>query len=154
MATSELFEAILLQLDMRDLLLSAVRVCKAWGDAIDTSPANRQALFFDPIPASRRPLVQDLVLNPLLVKQLRRASSNSAPWPSGDGSASYLWYNPKGEDVLLGDPMLRGCGLILRKLLEALVGHPCLTWILYSRMPYHIQSLTQSHQVTYRSTVF
>lgn len=51
MQTSELLETILLQLPIRDLLLTTPLVCKAWQAAITASPRLRQALFLTPLKA-------------------------------------------------------------------------------------------------------
>ncbi|KAI1190618.1 hypothetical protein F5B17DRAFT_385892 [Nemania serpens] len=48
-AIPELLEAILLQLDITSLLVSASRVNKMWNHLIETSPAIQQALFFQPV---------------------------------------------------------------------------------------------------------
>lgn len=75
----ELFEAILLNLDMIELLLLAPRVCRRWHDVIGQSPAIQQALYFSPVPAKSPSRSGESdgddaaaikpVLNPLLVKQ-------------------------------------------------------------------------------------
>ncbi|PYH32459.1 F-box protein [Aspergillus neoniger CBS 115656] len=65
----ELLEMILLQLDMRTLLVSAQRVCRAWHTLIKDSSSLQTLLFFkpatDPFPTElrARELVED---NPLL----------------------------------------------------------------------------------------
>ncbi|KAK6068895.1 F-box domain-containing protein [Seiridium cupressi] len=46
--TLELLECILVNLDMRTLLVSAQRVCRTWHSLINTSPALQVALFFKP----------------------------------------------------------------------------------------------------------
>ncbi|KAJ6574456.1 hypothetical protein B0H19DRAFT_603891 [Mycena capillaripes] len=85
LSTPELLEATLLQLPMRDLLVTAPLVCKTW-HATTLSPAIRRALFFDADPsASKR------VRNPLLRKLFppffarpppaNSQRSNSRAWP-------------------------------------------------------------------------
>ena len=50
LSTGELLEAILLQLDMRTLLVCAPLVCQHWRSSISDSPALQSALFFSPAP--------------------------------------------------------------------------------------------------------
>ncbi|KAL4954382.1 hypothetical protein BDW69DRAFT_163300, partial [Aspergillus filifer] len=47
--TPELLEMILVQTDMRTLLISAQRVCRTWKALIDHSPSLQRALFFTPV---------------------------------------------------------------------------------------------------------
>ncbi|KAK2012380.1 F-box domain-containing protein [Colletotrichum eremochloae] len=49
LAIPELLEAILVQVDMRTLLVSAGRVSRTWKAFMDGSPALQQALFFKPV---------------------------------------------------------------------------------------------------------
>ncbi|KAK1997975.1 F-box domain-containing protein [Colletotrichum falcatum] len=49
LAIPELLEAILVQVDMRTLLLSAGRVSRTWKALMDGSPALQQTLFFMPV---------------------------------------------------------------------------------------------------------
>lgn len=90
---------------MATLLLSANRVCKTWHEVLNTSPALRQALYFDPEPIRIKShqecqaveALNGAVLNPLLAKffapcffdfshetgHRRRANSfYSMPWVS------------------------------------------------------------------------
>ncbi|KAK0638568.1 hypothetical protein B0T16DRAFT_227119 [Cercophora newfieldiana] len=53
LATPELVEAILLQVDRRLLLTSAQRVCTSWHDIIATSPSLQRYLFFLASPATK-----------------------------------------------------------------------------------------------------
>lgn len=46
---AELLEAVLLELDMRTLLVSAQRVSKHWHAVIKHSPRIQQALFYTPV---------------------------------------------------------------------------------------------------------
>ncbi|KAH9908335.1 F-box domain-containing protein [Xylariomycetidae sp. FL2044] len=77
LGVTELLEAILLQLDMTSLLVSASRVNSTWHHLIQTSPAIQQALFFRPMISGRSadandarpPPSEDLVMNPLLVRK-------------------------------------------------------------------------------------
>ncbi|KAK1490437.1 F-box domain-containing protein [Colletotrichum tamarilloi] len=50
LAIPELLESILVQVDMRTLLVSASRVSRTWKAFMDGSPAVQQALFFKPVP--------------------------------------------------------------------------------------------------------
>ncbi|KAK1598868.1 F-box domain-containing protein [Colletotrichum navitas] len=49
LAIPELLEAILVQVDMRTLLVSVSRVSRTWKAFVDGSPALQQALFFKPV---------------------------------------------------------------------------------------------------------
>ncbi|KAF6832692.1 F-box domain-containing protein [Colletotrichum musicola] len=49
LAIPELLESILVHVDMKTLLVSAPRVCKAWKATMDESPAVQQTLFFKPV---------------------------------------------------------------------------------------------------------
>ncbi|KAJ6443027.1 Histone-lysine N-methyltransferase EZH2 [Purpureocillium lavendulum] len=74
LSTAELLEAILLDVDMRTLLVSAPRVCRRWHAVVASSPALQRALFLHPedgdgsqdgdrscIPEKRQnPLLKDL----------------------------------------------------------------------------------------------
>ncbi|KAF7594155.1 hypothetical protein BBP40_010004 [Aspergillus hancockii] len=62
--TPELLETILLDLDLRTLLTSAQRTCRAWINLIRDSIALQRALYFTLASESRSP---EKVLNPLLV---------------------------------------------------------------------------------------
>ncbi|KAI0906546.1 hypothetical protein F4823DRAFT_74798 [Ustulina deusta] len=62
--TAELLEEILLQVDMRTLLTTAQLVSRQWHDLITSSPALKQALYFEPIVRPKGPTTQ----NPLLVE--------------------------------------------------------------------------------------
>ncbi len=63
LALPEVLEAILLELPIRDLLTSAPLVSKSWNEAITSSAAIQQALFFQQRRESRG---QDPEINPLL----------------------------------------------------------------------------------------
>lgn len=65
LSTTELLEAILLHLDMRSLLTSALRICRKWRDLIHTSPSLQEALFLLPKGNSQR---HNATFNPLLVE--------------------------------------------------------------------------------------
>lgn len=77
LSTTELLEAILLNLDMTTLLVSCLRVSRAWSRVITHSPALQRALYFQPIPRDQHPdqeaevaeWIQNFELNPLLVKR-------------------------------------------------------------------------------------
>lgn len=68
MKTPELLEIILLHLDMRSLLTSAMGVCRQWRDLIRTSPSLRRALYFD---IDNKADEQNPSYNPLLVELFR-----------------------------------------------------------------------------------
>lgn len=77
LGVTELLEAILLQLDMKTLLVSCSRVSKTWQLTIGHSLSLQRALFFRPIAPHPRGEVEDgedrtapmpLTINPLLVK--------------------------------------------------------------------------------------
>jgi hypothetical protein len=65
--TPELVEQILLNLDMRTLLVSAQRVSKTWHDLIASSRPLQRALYFEPIAAATfKELTTTRTRNPLL----------------------------------------------------------------------------------------
>lgn len=68
MKSPELLEIILLHLDMRSLLTSAMDVCRQWRDLIRTSPSLRRALYFDADTTADK---QNPRYNPLLVELFR-----------------------------------------------------------------------------------
>ncbi|KAF7345302.1 putative MFS transporter [Mycena sanguinolenta] len=78
--TPELLEHTLVHLPMRDLLVAAPLVSKAW-HAITRSPLLQRALFFEPDPAST-----ELVQNPLLVELFAPFFS-----PPGDDPDAWSW---------------------------------------------------------------
>ena len=80
----ELFEAILLELPAKDLLL-VQRVSKMWHELILESPKIQEALFFKVRPISSLAAAQQPVINPLLQQMLK---------PHRGGARSY------GERVL------------------------------------------------------
>ena len=63
----ELLEMILLQLDMRTLVASAQRVCRAWNDLIRESSFIQEALFLKPI-KKRKGNPPETTINPLLAE--------------------------------------------------------------------------------------
>lgn len=67
LGTTELLERVLLQTDMRTLLVSVQRVCRRWNELITTSPSLQKHLFLQP---DHRLLRQGEVRikNPLLAK--------------------------------------------------------------------------------------
>ncbi|PYI11377.1 hypothetical protein BO78DRAFT_413846 [Aspergillus sclerotiicarbonarius CBS 121057] len=65
LSTPELLEMILLQLDLRTLLASAQRVCRAWNGLIQESSFIQEALFLKPI-KKRDSNPIERTLNPLL----------------------------------------------------------------------------------------
>ncbi|KAL4931805.1 uncharacterized protein BDV17DRAFT_255362 [Aspergillus undulatus] len=64
--TPEVLELVLVQTDMRTLLTSAQRVCRAWFNLIRTSPSIQKALFFTPMNESE--VGSEKTLNPLLIE--------------------------------------------------------------------------------------
>ncbi|KAI1345011.1 hypothetical protein F5Y15DRAFT_410694 [Xylariaceae sp. FL0016] len=80
LGTTELLEAILLQLDLPTLLVSALRVSHYFNDVISQSIAIQQALFFAPSP--RVSTQGPPILNPLLLKPFT------------------LWFHPSGHNAL------------------------------------------------------
>ena len=75
LSTPELFEAILLKMDLRDLLF-AQQICRAWKDTIATSPALQRKLFFAPT----RDKDQDPFFNPLLQEVFPSFLDIAQPW--------------------------------------------------------------------------
>lgn len=65
--TVELIEPILLHLDMRSLLTSALRVCRQWRDLIQGSKSLQRALFFESDEDLAETMHQ-ITFNPLLVE--------------------------------------------------------------------------------------
>jgi hypothetical protein len=90
--TTELLEAILLELPYRDLLVNAQRVCVYFHHTINASVALQQALFF--VPCSTQYTLQR---NPLLFTQSwsdymdRRIPRSRAS--NGTPGAFYPWHN-------------------------------------------------------------
>ncbi|KAI0455926.1 hypothetical protein F5B21DRAFT_470190 [Xylaria acuta] len=73
--TAELLQEILLQLDLRTLLTTAQLVSRQWHELITSSPALKQALYFEPIvrpsgPATHNPLLAE-VFPPWFPKQTK-----------------------------------------------------------------------------------
>ncbi|KAK5659418.1 hypothetical protein OQA88_619 [Cercophora sp. LCS_1] len=66
LASTELLEAILLQLDRRDLLTSIQRVCTLWHSVISTSPSLQRYLFFLADLPTNSPTKISFTPNPLL----------------------------------------------------------------------------------------
>ncbi|GKT46867.1 uncharacterized protein ColSpa_07048 [Colletotrichum spaethianum] len=60
LAVPELLEAILVQVDMRTLLVSACRVSRTWKALMDESPVLQQALFFKPVSNVSRAAIHGL----------------------------------------------------------------------------------------------
>lgn len=82
LATPEILEMILLQTDMRTLLTSAQRVCRAWLHLITKSPSIQKALFFTPMKDSDRGSDTKRI-NPLL------ADAFAPIFPPKDGSEKH-----------------------------------------------------------------
>ncbi|KAJ4419063.1 hypothetical protein N0V82_005186 [Gnomoniopsis sp. IMI 355080] len=72
LTTPELLEPILLGLDMRSLLTSALRVCRQWRDVIQASRSLQRALFFECDEKQQLPAEgqhdEEVTFNPLLVE--------------------------------------------------------------------------------------
>jgi hypothetical protein len=118
LCTTEMLEAILLQLDMASLLVSALRVSRRWNSLITNSPSLQRALFFQPM---QRPQGEqgtgEFKLNPLLVEKfgplffdsvseqygyLRRAHCFFAlPWTPTAGREVDLPDQRAGHDQVL-----------------------------------------------------
>lgn len=81
LTTPELLETILLHLDMRSLLTSALGVCRQWRDLVRASASLRRALFFEDNKAADS---QSPVYNPLLAG-LFPPMFNFAVSPKRDG---------------------------------------------------------------------
>ncbi|KAJ5772844.1 hypothetical protein N7457_007740 [Penicillium paradoxum] len=79
----EIFELILLHLDIRTLLTKATRVCRAWSHFINDSRPLQWALFFRPLD---NPLNKAKIQNPLLAEAFpsvfRQSSSNRDGTPN------------------------------------------------------------------------
>jgi hypothetical protein len=67
LATPEILEMILIQVDIRTLLTSAQRVCHSWFDVISKSPLIQKGLFFTPVNDSEW-VLGEKILNPLLIE--------------------------------------------------------------------------------------
>lgn len=63
-STVELLEIILLNIDVRTLLLSAPQVCRQWNSVINVSLPLQQALFFQPKDVSCTNLNDDRIIQP------------------------------------------------------------------------------------------
>ncbi|KAJ5620202.1 hypothetical protein N7510_004186 [Penicillium lagena] len=66
-STAEILEMILLQLDLRTLLVAAQRVCRSWLILISKSVQIQRALFFSPLEKPDVPM-HDQIQNPLLAE--------------------------------------------------------------------------------------
>ncbi|KAJ7808517.1 hypothetical protein B0H14DRAFT_3152041 [Mycena olivaceomarginata] len=94
-STPELLEATLLQLPMRDLLVTAPRISKTW-HAVTLSPIIQRALFFETDPsASKR------VRNPLLRKLFPPFFARPPP-ANSQRSQSAVW--PGNADAIIAMP--------------------------------------------------
>ncbi|KAJ5832554.1 hypothetical protein N7474_000865 [Penicillium riverlandense] len=67
MSTPEILEMILLQLDLRTLLIAAQRVCRSWVTLISQSVQIQRALFFSPVDKPDIPM-HEKTQNPLLAE--------------------------------------------------------------------------------------
>lgn len=67
LATPEILEMILIQVDISTLLTSAQRVCRSWFDVISKSPLIQKGLFFTPVNDSEW-VIGEKRLNPLLIE--------------------------------------------------------------------------------------
>lgn len=69
-ATVELLELILVEVDLQTILTSANRVCRYWNHVIRNSPQLQTLLFFRPesLPRDRRPNRIEARMNPLLLR--------------------------------------------------------------------------------------
>ena len=80
--TTEILESILLQLPIRDLLVSAQQVSQGWNIIIQSSPAIQEALFFQPPRTSD----QEQIFNPLL-------QTSFAPWFNNHDEINTQWIS-------------------------------------------------------------
>ena len=99
----ELFEQVLLQLDMRTLLTSAQRVCRHWHETISLSPLLQEKLFFRPAADTAGPRVRNPLLCELFphffpaegAEQLRKFSmkefEDELPLGRGDCNALFMY---------------------------------------------------------------
>jgi hypothetical protein len=94
-AVAELFEAVLLQLSQRDLLVLQ-RVSRRWRDTIAGSPTVQQKLFFQPIDHAAEPELNPLlreIFPPLFVpEEVPNSWSNSRDWNNTSEIDSLDWY--------------------------------------------------------------
>lgn len=102
LATPELFEAILLKIDLRDLLF-AQKVCRTWKETITTSPALQQKLFFAPI----RNKDQDPFFNPLLQEVFPSFLKIERPYEDLLMSPRDLKHDEGFEDLEYRETLLR-----------------------------------------------
>ncbi|KAH7197618.1 uncharacterized protein B0J16DRAFT_23889 [Fusarium flagelliforme] len=68
----ELLELVLVNLDLKTLLVSASRVCRYWAATMARSSKIQQALFFQPVPSTGVKRPESFTLNPLLVEKFGR----------------------------------------------------------------------------------
>ena len=98
LATTELFELILLGLPIRQLLIKIPLVCKHWKATIDSSPKLQQALFFQPIPHE---LLQLLTLSEKpTVKAWKRSHSDPYEYTVLMNPFSYIYMRDRSEALL------------------------------------------------------
>ncbi|KAJ4392297.1 hypothetical protein N0V93_005922 [Gnomoniopsis smithogilvyi] len=120
--TPELLESILLNLDMRTFLISAVRVCRQWHDLIQRSISLQQALFLK----SDEKLAEghEVRLNPLLVELFPLLFDSAATpdphgfsdlaieaLPIGRRRAAFYRLNASWRRMHLRHPSVRHVGL-------------------------------------------
>ena len=84
--TPEVLEQILLEVDLRTLLVSAQRVCRSWHELLSASPSLQQHLFLQPAPKSATQ-----AFNPLLAEKFPHWFPSSA----GEGDLSSKVFKPK-----------------------------------------------------------
>ena len=68
----ELLELVLVNLDLKTLVVSASRVCRYWAATMARSSKIQQALFFQPVPSTGAERPEFFTLNPLLVEKFGR----------------------------------------------------------------------------------
>ncbi|KAJ5387907.1 hypothetical protein N7509_010448 [Penicillium cosmopolitanum] len=97
--TPELFEIILLHLDIRTLLVSAQRVCQTWTVLVQTSPAIQQALFFRSQENKwHTESISNPIYNPLLVEAFRPFFPSAEA--ERDGKEENINFSFKALDML------------------------------------------------------
>ncbi|KAJ5917420.1 hypothetical protein N7466_010974 [Penicillium verhagenii] len=123
--TMEILEMILVQTDMRTLLVSAQRVCHKWADLIAHSPSIQKTLFFTPIQESEWGTgIQ--IFNPILTKTINSSFPfNNEPdnWQDfrlsafmmtkdHSGVAAFTRKNASWRKMLVQQPPTPGIGIL------------------------------------------
>ncbi|KAK8039345.1 F-box domain protein [Apiospora rasikravindrae] len=132
----ELLEAILLNLDQRDLLVNAQRVCRQWHQCIRDTPSIQQHLFFLPEPHSNTAAtsadadaVPALRQNPLLARHFPEWFEHDEVWSADqrlpfirttepgirglDRDRAYAYPRASWRRMLLQQPPRNGIGFVM-----------------------------------------